>query len=181
MESQKVVVVVEEAAAARAALQWAVRNFIRGGDSITLLYVCPSTRSKRKQRNYRLQGFQLALSFKDLCNGIAEAKVEIIVTEGDKGALVVSTVTKTGASTLVVGLHDKSFLYKDPISNISTRNLNCRILAIKQHSTSHLGFLNAELSQVETTRLCVAESKSQFLIFPLSLRMLFRKSKRRKC
>lgn len=72
MESQKVVVVVEEADAARAALEWAVRNFIRGGDSITLLYVCPSTQSKKKQRNYRLKGFQLALSFKDMCNGIAE-------------------------------------------------------------------------------------------------------------
>ncbi|RRT66607.1 hypothetical protein B296_00009513 [Ensete ventricosum] len=110
MEKQKVVVVVEEADVARTALLWAVRNFIRSGDSITLLYVCPSTRSKTKQRNYRLKGFQLALSFKDLCNGIAE--VEIIVTEGDRGALVVSTVTNVGASTLVVGLHDKSFLYK---------------------------------------------------------------------
>ncbi|CAD5164408.1 uncharacterized protein LOC135644083 [Musa acuminata AAA Group] len=181
MERQKVVVVVEEADAARTALLWAVRNFIRGGDSITLLYVCPSTRSKRKQRNYRLKGFQLALSFKDLCNGIAEAKVEIIVTEGDQGALVVSTVTNVGASTLVVGLHDKSFLYKAPITNIGTRSLNCRILAIKQHSTTQYGLLNTDFSQVETTRLCISESRNLFPIFPLSLRMFFGKSKRRKC
>ncbi|XP_074564802.1 uncharacterized protein LOC141821291 [Curcuma longa] len=180
MESQKVVVVVEEAGAARSALQWAISNFIRGGDSITLLYVCPSTRSRRKQRNYRLRGFQLALSFKDLCNGIAEAKVEIIVTEGDKGALVVSTVADIGASTLVVGLHDQSFLYEDSMVNIGARNLNCRILAIRQHSRSQHGFLNTQMSQVETTRLCVSEPKTSFLIFPLSFKMFFRKSKRRK-
>lgn len=90
MENQKVVVVVEEAAAARTALQWAVRNYVRGGDSITLLYVCPATRSRKKQRNLRLRGFHLALSFKDLCNGIAEvrtpliliSKVEIVVKVG---------------------------------------------------------------------------------------------------
>ncbi|XP_074572207.1 uncharacterized protein LOC141828647 [Curcuma longa] len=180
MESQKVVVVVEEADVARGALQWAVNNFIRGGDSITLLYVCPSTRSKKKQRSYRLKGFQLALSFKDLCNGIAEAKVEIIVTEGDKGALVVSTVADIGASTLVVGLHDKSFLYKNSMVNTGTRNLNCRILAIRQSSKSHHGFLNTELSQVETTRLCVSEPKNSFFVLPLSLKVFFRKSKRRK-
>jgi nucleotide-binding universal stress UspA family protein len=74
MESQRVVVVVEDAAAARAALQWAVGNFIRGGDSITLLHVCPPARSRRKRRRLRLGGFQLALAFKDLCNGIAEVR-----------------------------------------------------------------------------------------------------------
>jgi nucleotide-binding universal stress UspA family protein len=74
MESQRVVVVVEDAAAARAALQWAVGNFIRGGDCITLLHVCPPARSRRKRRRLRLGGFQLALAFKDLCNGIAEVR-----------------------------------------------------------------------------------------------------------
>ena len=74
MESQRVVVVVEAAAAARAALQWAVGNFIRGSDSITLLHVCPPARSRRKRRSLRLGGFQLALAFKDLCNGIAEVR-----------------------------------------------------------------------------------------------------------
>lgn len=68
------VVVVEEAPASRAALQWAARNFIRGGDSIALLHVCPPARSRRRRRRLRLGGFQLALAFKDLCNGIAEVK-----------------------------------------------------------------------------------------------------------
>jgi hypothetical protein len=75
MERQRVVVVVvEDAAAARAALQWAVGNFIHGGDCITLLHVCPPARSRRKRRSLRLGGFQLALAFKDLCNGIAEVR-----------------------------------------------------------------------------------------------------------
>lgn len=43
---------------------------------------------------------------------LSQAKVEIIVMEGDKGAAVVSFVSKIGASTLIVGLHDQSFLYK---------------------------------------------------------------------
>jgi nucleotide-binding universal stress UspA family protein len=72
METQRVVVLVEDAPASRAALQWAVRNFIRGVDSIALLYVCPPARSRRRRRGLRLRGFQLALAFKDLCNGIAE-------------------------------------------------------------------------------------------------------------
>ncbi|XP_010936799.1 uncharacterized protein [Elaeis guineensis] len=180
MESQKVVVVVEEANAARAALQWAVRNFLRSTDSVTLLYVCPLTRSKKKQRKLRLKGFQLALSFKDLCNGIAEAKVEIIVTEGDQGASVVSTVNKLGASTLVVGLHEQSFLYNPPIPNLGARNFNCRILAIKEHTKTREGVVNAEFSQVEITRICMAEPKNPFPIFPLSLGFLCRRSKRRK-
>lgn len=77
MESQRVVVVVEDAAAARSALQWAVGNFIRSSDSITLLHVCPPARSRRKRRRLRLGGFQLALAFKDLCNGIAEVRTDV--------------------------------------------------------------------------------------------------------
>lgn len=72
MESQRVVVVVEEADAARTALEWAVRNILRSADLLTLLHVYPATKSRAKQRRLRLRGFQLALSFKDLCNGIAE-------------------------------------------------------------------------------------------------------------
>jgi nucleotide-binding universal stress UspA family protein len=112
MERLRVVVVVEEAEASRAALQWAVHNYIRCQDSITLLHVCPFVRSRSKRRNLRLRGFQLALSFKDLCNGIAEAKVEIVVTEGEHGDSIISTVNKTGATTLLLGLHDASFLYR---------------------------------------------------------------------
>jgi nucleotide-binding universal stress UspA family protein len=243
MERQRVVVLVEDAAAARAALQWAVGNFIRGGDCITLLHVCPPARSRRRRRSLRLRGFQLALAFKDLCNGIAEvrnltdrvgwivllsgwpeegeeepvinprgvavaprispfcsvsrtnatwfdpwtvqAKVEIVVTEGELGETVVATVNKLGATTLVVGLHDRSFLYRWPVSfpnstafwalnswlvselffsvsssssrapspYVRVRSLGCRVLAVRQRATARDGFLNAELTQIETISL----------------------------
>ena len=41
-----------------------------------------------------------------------QAKVEIVVREGELGETVVATVNQLGATTLVVGLHDKSFLYR---------------------------------------------------------------------
>jgi hypothetical protein len=41
-----------------------------------------------------------------------QAKVEIVVTEGELGDAVAATVDKLGATTLVVGLHDRSFLYR---------------------------------------------------------------------
>jgi len=41
-----------------------------------------------------------------------QAKVEIVVTEGELGETVVAMVNQLGATTLVVGLHDKSFLYR---------------------------------------------------------------------
>ncbi|KAJ3694352.1 hypothetical protein LUZ60_009832 [Juncus effusus] len=189
MERQKVVVVVEEVEESKAALRWAVRNYIRCEDCITLLYVCPFARSKKKKRNLRLRGFQLALSFKELCNGIAEAKVEIVVTEGEEGESVISTVNKIGATTLVLGLHERSFLYRVPNQGISARNLRCRVLAIKQHPTVQHGdpmaqntFLNIELSQVENIRLCVRppdQVKIPFPIFTLPLGAIFGKSKRR--
>ncbi|XP_020691960.1 uncharacterized protein LOC110106401 isoform X1 [Dendrobium catenatum] len=179
MESQRVVVVVEEADAARIALEWAVRNFLRSADSLTLLHVYPATKSRVKQRRLRLRGFQLALSFKDLCNGIAEAKVEIIVMEGDKGAAVVSFVSKIGASTLIVGLHDQSFLYKRSIPNLGTRILNCRILAIKQHSSTHYGLVNTEFSQIEITGLSrMPQAKKCFLIFLSPLGRILKRSRR---
>jgi hypothetical protein len=43
---------------------------------------------------------------------LLQAKVEIVVTEGELGETVVATVNQLGATTLVVGLHDKSFLYR---------------------------------------------------------------------
>ncbi|XP_039143614.1 uncharacterized protein LOC120280736 [Dioscorea cayenensis subsp. rotundata] len=181
MENQKVVVVVEEAAAARTALQWAVRNYVRGGDSITLLYVCPAARSRKKQRNLRLRGFHLALSFKDLCNGIAEAKVEIIVTEGEQGASVLSLVNQIGASTLVVGLHEHSFLYRVNELILSENNLKCRVLAIKQHPKAHDVLINTEFSQIEIRRLHKRKSRNCSIRFlPLSLGMIWRRTKRRK-
>ncbi|KAL6006910.1 hypothetical protein ACLOJK_032406 [Asimina triloba] len=114
MVAQQIIAVVEDEEAARSAVRWAARNLFRNGDLITLLHVFPSSRSKnkQKQRTRRLNGFQLALSFKELCVGVPEVKVEIIVTEGDQQAAIASLVRQTGASTLLIGLHEKSFIYR---------------------------------------------------------------------
>ncbi|XP_077242491.1 adenine nucleotide alpha hydrolases-like superfamily protein [Tasmannia lanceolata] len=176
MENQKIIVVVEDVDAARFALRWAVENLLRNGDLITLLHVFPCSRSKnkQKQRVLRLKGFQLALSFKDLCVGIPEAKVEIIVTEGDQGATVASLAEEIGASTLVLGLHDHSFLYKLTMANNCISKLNCRVLAVKQPSTRKESARNVEFSQIEITRLRVSEHKTPLQIFPNSLGMIWR-------
>lgn len=74
MVPHKIIAVVEDVDAARYALRWAVQNLLRNGDLVTLIHVYPSSRSKskKKQRRLRLKGFQLALSFKDLCVGVPE-------------------------------------------------------------------------------------------------------------
>ncbi|KAF3328995.1 Universal stress protein family [Carex littledalei] len=180
MESQRVVVVVEEAEASKAALQWAVQNYIRCEDSITLLCIYPFVRSRNKRRNLRLKAFQLALSFKDLCNGIAEAKVEIVVTEGEQGDSVISTVNKIGATTLVLGLHDASFLYRVTNPYMNRRNLRCRIIAVKQHpAVQDVPLLNLELSQVETIQIRAPETKIPFPNFTIPLGAICGKSKKR--
>lgn len=53
----------------------------------------------------------------DMCYNhriVLQTKAEIIVTEEDRqeGMKIVATVREIGASMLVVGLHDHSFLYK---------------------------------------------------------------------
>ncbi|KAG4392447.1 hypothetical protein AAZX31_04G132600 [Glycine max] len=120
MDVKKIVVVVEDVNAARTALEWALRNIIRYGDIITLLHVynhSTRSRSRSKARLLRLNGFKLALSFQDMCNSYPNTKVEIIVIEGDQeGTKIAATVREIGASMLVVGLHDYSFLYKVPRS-----------------------------------------------------------------
>ncbi|KAI7986206.1 hypothetical protein LOK49_LG14G00294 [Camellia lanceoleosa] len=139
MDVRKIVVVVEDVEAARTALQWALHNLIRHDDVITLLHVFPTTRSRNrnKLRLHRLKGFQLALSFKDICNNFPNAKIEIVVREGDlEGATIATVVREIGASTLVVGLHDQSFLYKLAMAhnNIASK-FNCKVLAIKHPTT----------------------------------------------
>ncbi|XP_050238616.1 uncharacterized protein LOC126688085 [Mercurialis annua] len=134
MDVRKIVVVVEDEEAARTALQWALHNFLRYGDIITLLHVISSSRNKKKLRNLRLKGFQLALSFKDICNTFFNTNIEIVVTEGDEeGGRIVAMVREIGAFALVVGLHDHSFLYRLAMAqNDIANNLNCKVLAIKQ-------------------------------------------------
>ncbi|XVE58702.1 hypothetical protein DITRI_Ditri04bG0190100 [Diplodiscus trichospermus] len=147
MDVRKIVVVVEDVDVARTALQWTLHNLLRYGDLLTLLHVFSPTksRSKKKARLLRLQGYQLALSFKEICNSnffnichnqriLLQTNIEMIVTEGDKeGRKIVAMVREIGASILVVGLHDQSFLYKLAMAQDNIANsLNCRVLAIKQ-------------------------------------------------
>ena len=79
MDVKKIVVVVEDVNAARTALEWALRNIIRYGDIITLLHVYPLSRSKSKSkaRLLRLRGFQLALSFQDICNNFSNVSFSL--------------------------------------------------------------------------------------------------------
>ncbi|KAF8389812.1 hypothetical protein HHK36_024331 [Tetracentron sinense] len=178
MEVSKIVVMVEDVEAARTALKWALNNLLRYGDLITLLHVFPSTgsRNMKKIRILRLKGFHLALSFKDICDRIPEAKVEIIVTEGDQeGRTIVSMVREIGASTLVLGLHDQSFLYKLAMTHNNITNiLSCKVLAIKQPLTAE----NMDFSQIEITRLCVPQipqPKIPYQILPSPSRIIWRR------
>ncbi|KAK7327641.1 hypothetical protein VNO77_21725 [Canavalia gladiata] len=201
MDVKKIVVVVEDVDVARIALQWALRNIIRYGDIITLLHVYHPTRSRTttKPRLLRLNGFKLALSFQDICNNYPNTKVEIIVTEGDEeGTKIAATVREIGASMLVVGLHDHSFLYKMAVGDSKNRignKLNCRILAIKQPHGSPLrpmicsvdvfdSSTNIDFSQIHFSILQVPRSpppKIPYRICPNPSAIIWRsrKSKRR--
>ncbi|KAJ7956569.1 Adenine nucleotide alpha hydrolases-like superfamily protein [Quillaja saponaria] len=198
MDVRKIAVVVEDVDAARTALQWALHNLIRYGDIITLLHVFPSTRSRSKKKNrlLRLKGFQLALSFKDICNNFPNTKVEIIVTEGDQeGRKVAALVREIGASTLVVGLHDHSFLYKLAMAHTNLAgNFNCRVLAIKQppdspsrSMTNSAAVLdsstNMDFSQIDISGLQVPDPPPQkvpYRICPSPSAIIWRSRKSRR-
>ncbi|XP_022639380.1 uncharacterized protein LOC106767193 isoform X2 [Vigna radiata var. radiata] len=159
MDVRNIAVVVEDVDAARTALQWALHNIIRYGDIITLLHVYPLTRSKTKNkaRLLRLKGFQLALSFQqDIFNNFSNTKVEIVVTEENReGMKIVATVRELGASMLVVGLHDHSFLY--------------RVLAINQPLASPVSSTNMDFSHIDISALQVPEipqAKIKYRICP---------------
>ncbi|XP_051117005.1 uncharacterized protein LOC127241827 [Andrographis paniculata] len=170
---EKIVVVVEDVDVARTALHWALHNLLRYGDVVTLLHVYSSakSKSKKKLRRLRLNGFQLALSFTDICQAFPNTKTEIVVTEGDQeGRRIAAVVREIGASTLVLGLHDRSFLYRLIMGqNTSINNLKCKVLAIKdpttgltsrtisiQGSSSQLDF-----SQIEISTLSLPEFHPQ--------------------
>ncbi|KAK4782500.1 hypothetical protein SAY86_016602 [Trapa natans] len=138
MDRRNIVVVVEDVEEARAALRWTLLNLLRCGDVVTLLHVYhhPSaarSRSRKKLRHLRLKGYQLALSFMDICSSFTNANVEIIVAEGgEEGGKIASMVKEIGASTLVLGLHERSFLYKlGKAGEDVASNFNCKVLAIK--------------------------------------------------
>ncbi|KAL4633288.1 hypothetical protein ACB092_04G112500 [Castanea dentata] len=200
VDVRKIVVVVEEVEAAKTALQWALQNLIRYEDIITLLHVYPSARSKSKTkaRHLRLNGFQLALSFKDICNNFPNTKVEIIVTEEDQdqvGAKIAAMVREIGASSLVVGLHDHSFLYKLAMAHEDiANNLNCRVLAIKQPHPLPLrkktnvvraldSSTNMDFSQIEISGLLVPDippPKIPYRICPSPTAIIWRSRKSRR-
>ncbi|XWS48339.1 hypothetical protein CRYUN_Cryun13aG0067100 [Craigia yunnanensis] len=198
MDVRKIVVVVEDADVARAALQWTLHNLLRYGDLLTLLHVFSPTKSgsKKKARLLRLQGYQLALSFKEIYNSnFFNTNIEMIVTEGDQeGRKIVAMVREIGASVLVVGLHDQSFLYKlamahDNIAN----NLNCRVLAIKQPKLPTLktremlpaldSSTNMDFSQIEISGLQVPDiptPKIPYRICPNPSAIIWRSRRSRK-
>ncbi|MBA0593716.1 uncharacterized protein LOC105765620 [Gossypium raimondii] len=141
MDVRKIVVVVEDVDVSRKALQWSLHNLLRYGDLLTLLHVFTATKStnKKKARLLRLQGYQLALSFKEICNSnFFNTNIEMVVTEGDQeGRKIVAMVREIGASVLVVGLHHQSFLYRLALGQDNIANsLSCRVLAIKQPELS---------------------------------------------
>ncbi|KAI9174655.1 hypothetical protein LWI28_020757 [Acer negundo] len=203
MDARKIVVVVEEAEASRTALLWALHNLLRYGDIITLLHVFPSikSRSKKKMRLLRLKGFQLALSFKEICNTFFNTNVEIVVAEAEgdeEGTRIAALVREIGASALVVGLHDHSFLHRLAMAHNNTAsNFNCRVLAIKQPTASNLATLtlmtqtetadsstNMDFSQIEIASLHVPDihpPKIPYRICPDPSAIIWRsrKSKRR--
>ncbi|XP_027368801.1 uncharacterized protein LOC113874786 [Abrus precatorius] len=196
MDVRNIAVVVEDVDAARTALQWALHNIIRYGDIITLLHVYPLTRSKSKSkaRLLRLKGFQLALSFQDICNNFTNTKVEVVVTEEDKeGMKIVATVREIRPSMLVVGLHDHSFLYNLAMAHNSIANyFNCRVLAIKQPHVScavGVGVLdsstNMDFSQIHITKLQVPDTpppkvKYSLCPDPTAIICRLRRSRRRR-
>lgn len=154
-EQRRMVVVVDDAESARTALGWAMHNVIRAGDIITLLHVHPSSSRARvtdfkpvrlqsssfmegARRLHRLKGFQLALSFKDLCDLNPEVKVEIVVVEGDQGPTIVSLAKKLGATALILGQHKRGLLGrmlgKNNTPDYCIKNSDCLVLAVKQRS-----------------------------------------------
>ncbi|KAM7268073.1 hypothetical protein ACFE04_010239 [Oxalis oulophora] len=147
MDNRKIIVIVEDEESSRTALKWALTNLLRYGDLITLLHVftpfnnnnsnsiSSSSKSKKKNRLMRLKGYQLALSFKEICcTSFFNANIEIVVTEGDRqGDKIKAVVRQIGASVLVVGLHQHSFIYKYAMAHDTISDtFNCRVLAIKQ-------------------------------------------------
>ncbi|KAI5055773.1 hypothetical protein GOP47_0015969 [Adiantum capillus-veneris] len=95
--------------------------------------------SEGSRRLHRLKGFQLALSFKELCDLNAEVKVEILVVEGDQGPTIVSMAKKLGATALILGQHKPGLLRrilgkKDTQFDYCIKNSDCLVLAVKQRS-----------------------------------------------
>ncbi|ESQ30611.1 hypothetical protein EUTSA_v10011768mg [Eutrema salsugineum] len=205
-EVRRIVVVVEDKEAARMALQWALHNLLRHGDVIVLLHVFSPPPRKKKSTAARLlrrHGYHLALSFREICDAFLSTNTEIIVREGDDdGRTIAEVVKEIGASTLLVGLHQNSFLYRWAMSGIDVaRHLNCQVMAIKQPSPEQLppgkakghnntspametsdSLTNFDFSQIEIAGLQVPEiptPKVPYRLCPSPHAILWRKRPRR--
>ncbi|KAI8537970.1 hypothetical protein RHMOL_Rhmol09G0064700 [Rhododendron molle] len=120
MDVKKIVAIVEDAEVARIALNWALHNLVRHGDLITLLHVFPysRSRSRNKLRIRRLKGFQLALSFKDICTNFPNIN---------------HIIHKQGQYKVVTKFQQKSIERRLPMAhNNIASNFNCKVVAIKQ-------------------------------------------------
>ncbi|XP_039067686.1 uncharacterized protein LOC120213592 isoform X2 [Hibiscus syriacus] len=200
MDVRKIVVVVEDIEVSRTALRWSLHNLLRYGDLLTLLHVFSATKSmsKKKARMLRLKGYQLALSFKEICNSnFFNTNIEMIVTEGDQeGRKIVAMVREIGASSLVVGLHRQSFLYKLALAHYDNiaNSLSCRVLAIKQPELTPLrgktremlppldGSTTLDFSQIEISGLQVPDipTKIPYRICPSPSAIIWRTRRSRK-
>ncbi|CAI9266887.1 unnamed protein product [Lactuca saligna] len=175
MEVKRIVVVVEEVEVARTAMVWALHNVLRYGDLVTLLHVFPATatagsksRNRKKLRLLRLKGFQLALSFKDICiHSFPNTKIEIVVTEGDEeGSRITDLVRQIGASTLVAGLHDQSFLYRLAMAH---KNID---------SSTSMDFSQIEISSLSVPE--IPQPKIPYQVCPDPSAIIWRSRRRRK-
>ncbi|XP_076892134.1 uncharacterized protein LOC143543771 [Bidens hawaiensis] len=196
MEVRKIVVVVEEVEVARTAMVWALHNVLRYGDLVTLLHVFPAGRKSRngkKLRLLRLKGFELALSFKEICiHSFPNTKIEIVVTEGDEeGGRITDFTRQIGASTLVVGLHDQSFLYRLAVAHKNiANNFTCKVLAVKQPTSPLISrptlsgsSTSMDFSQIDISTLSVPEvpePKIPYQVCPDPSAIIWRSRIRRK-
>ncbi|XP_047168406.1 uncharacterized protein LOC124837153 isoform X2 [Vigna umbellata] len=183
MDVRNIAVVVEDVDAARTALQWALHNIIRYGDIITLLHVYPLTRSKTKNkaRLLRLKGFQLALSFQqDIYNNFSNTKVEIVVTEDNReGMKIVATVRELGASMLVVGLHDHSFLYRVLAINQPLASPVSPTMGV-QGSSTNMDFSHIHISALQVPETPQPKIKYRICPDPTAIICRLRWSRRRR-
>lgn len=126
---------------------------------------------------------------------LLQTKVEIVVTEENKeGMKIVAAVREIGASMLVVGLHDQSFLYSLAMVHSNIANyFNCRILAINQPPESPLSPMvgvqgsstNMDFSQIDISGLQVPEPpppkvKYRICPDPTAIICRLRRSRRRR-
>ncbi|CBI15403.3 unnamed protein product, partial [Vitis vinifera] len=161
MDMRKIVVVVEDVEAARTAFEWALHNLLRYGDLITLLHVFPKrSRSKKKLRLSRLKGFQLALSFKDICSDFPNYYYR---------------------------QRSRFFLYKLAMAhNNIASSFNCRVLAVKSNASSSPdsssipdSSTNMDFSQIDLAGLHVPDPpppKIRYRICPSPSAIIWRSS-----